>query len=342
MNFFGTKLTLHPRLRRTAGVCRAVCYDCRAFERIVPAAFFAAALLALSAYLLVLPPNAMATPSVIRVENDQPLGKIARDLQAQNVVRNAFLFDVIVRALGGGSRIQAGAYFFPVRENTLTVALRLESGDFELKPVRVTIAEGATAQDIGDLLSAKLQPFDESGFLALAKPREGYLYPDTYFFYPGQDPASVEGALENNYNKHMALIAPQISAANKPVPDILTAASILVGEARTDEDRRIVAGIIWKRLRLGMPLQVDAPFGYVLDKSLTKLTPADLQIDSPYNTYKNKGLPPTPINNPSIEAILAAAEPLKTPYLYYLSDRNGVMHYSATYAQHLLKIQQYL
>jgi len=284
----------------------------------------------------------MATPLIVKIDTNETLNKIALKLEAQHVVRSAFLFKAMVRALGGNRRVEAGAYFFPVRQNAFIVALRLETGDFNLKPVRVYIPEGATAQEIAETLNEKLQPFDKEQFLVIAKPREGYLFPDTYFFFPGQDPSVIEQALEENYNSHVASVAPKLAASKKPLEDIVKAASILVGEARTDKDRRIVAGIIWKRLALGMPLQVDAPFGYILDKNLTKLTPADLRIDSPYNTYKNKGLPPTPINNPSLGAIVAAAEPIKTSYLYYLSDRNGVIHYSATYKQHLQKIEQYL
>jgi len=342
MSLFSPRFPFHKHISRAANACREVCYDCRAFERIVPAAFIAAALLAVSVFVLVLPPSNMETPVIIKIGKDQSLRKIALQLQERRVVRSAFLLNVLVRAQGGDSRVEAGAYYFPVRQNLLTVALRLENGDFELKPVRVYIPEGATAEDIGTILDAKLQPFDANEFVALAKPREGYLFPDTYFFYPGQDPDVIQKALETNYKEHVASIEPTLAAAKKPLEDIVKTASILVGEARTDKDRRIVAGIIWKRIALGMPLQVDAPFGYILDKSLTKLTSDDLRIDSPYNTYKNKGLPPTPINNPSLAAIAAAAEPTKTPYLFYLSDRNGVMHYSTTYAQHLKKIQQYL
>ena len=336
------KSKIHHHIRRIVRTYRTVSYDCRAFERIVPAVFIAIALLAVITYLLLLPPKSMVTPLIAKVDSNQTLGQIASSLESQHVVRSSLLFEILVRVLGGNRRVEAGAYFFPARQNLFAVALRFETGDFELNPVRVYIPEGATVQNIAGILNEKLQPFDKEQFVAVAKPHEGYLFPDTYFFFPGQDPSVIVKALEDNYNKHVALIAPELEAAKEPVADIVKAASILVGEARTDRDRRIVAGIIWKRIKIGMPLQVDAPFGYILDKNLTQLTAADLQIDSPYNTYKNKGLPPTPINSPSLEAITAAAEPIKTPYLFYLSDRNGVMRYSVTYQQHLQKIRQYL
>ena len=119
-------------------------------------------------------------------------------------------------------------------------------------------------------------------------------------------------------------------------------ASIIEKEARTMETRQIIAGILWKRLELGMPLQVDVSFKYINGKTTKNLTLADLKIDSPYNSYLYKGLPPTPISNPGLDAIKAAISPTKTDYLYFLSDRKGLMHYAKTYQQHLQNKELYL
>ncbi|MDE2213190.1 MAG: endolytic transglycosylase MltG [Patescibacteria group bacterium] len=330
--------SFHRILSRSALAAR----EARLYERILPAAFLIGTLFALIYYVAFSAPSNFTVPSVIQVSESETLEQIATQLQQAHAIRSALLFEVVVRAIGGNKRIQAGSYFFPAQENLFVVALRFVTGDFELYPVRITFAEGATSREIGWLLAEKLAPFNEAQFLALAVPQEGYLFPDTYFFFPDQDPTVVERAMEEDFNKHVATIQPQVTAFGKPLSQVTTMASILVGEARTDTDRRIVAGILWKRISLGMPLQVDAPFGYVLNKSLTQLTIADIQTPSPYNTYLNKGLPPTPIGSPSLEAFLAAVTPIKTSYLFYLSDRNGVMHYSVTFAEHQAQIREYL
>ena len=119
-------------------------------------------------------------------------------------------------------------------------------------------------------------------------------------------------------------------------------ASIIEGEAVTPEDRRIVSGILWTRMKNGMRLGVDAPFAYIMGKGSLELTQTDLATTSPYNTYRVAGLPPTPINNPGIDAIAAALAPSSTPYLYYLSDKEGSMHYARTFAEHKLNKEKYL
>jgi UPF0755 protein len=119
-------------------------------------------------------------------------------------------------------------------------------------------------------------------------------------------------------------------------------ASLLEREANTAKDRRIVAGILWERLKIGMPLQVDAVFSYILEKDAYAPLFEDLKIESPYNTYLYRGLTPTPIGNPGIDAILAAAEPTKTKYLYYLTGKDGHMYYATTFAGHQSNREKYL
>lgn len=119
-------------------------------------------------------------------------------------------------------------------------------------------------------------------------------------------------------------------------------ASILEGEARGREEMEIIAGILWRRIEIGMPLQVDTTFLYVNGKNTFTLTQADLKIDSPYNTYLYRGLPPTPISNPGLTAIRAALNPQPTPYLYFLTGRDGLMYYSRTHDEHVQKKTRYL
>ena len=120
-----------------------------------------------------------------------------------------------------------------------------------------------------------------------------------------------------------------------PTRDVIIMASMLEKEARQLETRRVIAGILWKRLERGMPLQVDAVFGYILDRDTFSPSLNDLSINSPYNTYTHTGLPPGPIGNPGLESLDAALHPVETPYWYYLTGADGTMHYARTFAEHV-------
>ena len=119
-------------------------------------------------------------------------------------------------------------------------------------------------------------------------------------------------------------------------------ASILEKEAYLTEDKKIIADILWRRLKEEMPLQVDAALQYITDRNTFELTKDDLKIDSPYNTYRYKGLPPTPISNPGLDSIKAAIFVEPNSYWYYLSDKNGKLYYSETFKEHKLKKAEYL
>ena len=166
----------------------------------------------------------------------------------------------------------------------------------------------------------KLTQFNSEIFLLLAKDKEGYLFPDTYFFLSGDDENDVVLSMSNTYEKKVAPLREEISASGKTEKEIITMASIIEGEAKGDIDREYISGILWKRIKRGMPLQVDvAPV-----------------------TYKQKGLPENPISSPSLKSIKAAIHPKSSPYLYYLHDKNGGVHYATTYEGHKANINKYL
>ena len=119
-------------------------------------------------------------------------------------------------------------------------------------------------------------------------------------------------------------------------------ASIVEREATSSIDRRMIAGILWKRIATNMPLQVDPPFYYILGKDSASLTLSDLAVDSPYNLYKHTGLPPTPIDNPGLDSIVDTINPTASNYLFYLSDKNGRMHYAATLDGHTANANKYI
>jgi UPF0755 protein len=133
-----------------------------------------------------------------------------------------------------------------------------------------------------------------------------------------------------------------LALGGRSLSDTVTMASLLEKEARSDEHRRLVAGVLYNRLVKNMPLQVDAVFGYIFNRDTYSPSPTDLKVDSPYNTYTHRGLPPGPINNPGIAALTAAANPTETNYLYYLTGKDGTMYYATTYEGHKLNLQNYL
>jgi UPF0755 protein len=194
------------------------------------------------------------------------------------------------------------------------------------------------------MLKEQVPEFDAEAFYELAAEKEGRLFPDTYFISPGEDPAVVLRRMEENFNAQVtqAGVALAVAAFGEPFEDIVIMASLLEKEANNSRDRRLIAGILWSRIKNEMPLQVDAIFPYIIGKNSFTITKEELETDSPYNTYTNKGLPPGAITNPGLEAIVDAVTPIDTDYVYYLSDREGTMHYSVTYEQHLRNKRKYI
>ena len=285
-------------------------------------------------------PAGFPAGAYLDVREGTPLKEIARTFEERGVVGNARLFEYTVRLLGDDKRIPAGQYFFSRQENLVWVAMRLLHGDFETSAVRVTIPEGLTVVQTGKLILSKVPEFSYRQFVERA--REGYLFPDTYFFRPGQPVEAILGVFENNFRVKMLKAQDAIKKSGHTQDEILTMASILEKEASKIKDRQQIAGVLWHRIDVGMPLQVDAVFPYIIGKNTFELTREDLAVDSPYNTYKYKGLPPGPIGNPGLDSILAAATPIKSKYVFFLSDKQGNFHYAVTYAQHLVNKNKYL
>lgn len=276
------------------------------------------------------------------VPQNMTLSAAADKLKAQGVIRSPFAFKVAVALFHEGRSIQAGDYLFNEPESTLKVAYRMAYGIQGLEEIKVTIPEGLASSDIARLLAKNIPGFDSKGFLALARPQEGYLFPDTYFFYENVTPQTVVDTMRANFDRQIASYSVPINFSGHSEKEIITMASLVEKEASSTVDRRIIAGILWKRLADNMPLQVDAPFFYLLGKSSSELTATDLATTSAYNLYKHTGLTPTPINNPGTDAIEAALNPTKTNYYYYLSDAHGVTHYAATFDQHVANERKYL
>jgi UPF0755 protein len=334
-----------PRERRhifrSTNVCDELCWECRLVDRVLPMGFLMGVLAFLVYFIVLAPPLDFPEGSYVRVPEGQTLAQVAAGLKEKHLIRSVAVFEGLVRLFDGG-KIYAGEYFFPGKETGWTVASRLAFGDFELVPVRLVFYEGLTAQQMSDLLAKKVPDFDASAFLALGKPKEGYLFPDTYFVLPGESVDTLLTAMDVNFKRHIATASTTIEKYGKPLSEIIVMASLLEREAADMQSRRMIAGILWHRIAIGMPLQVDAVFPYIIGKNSFQLTKDDLKVDSPYNTYLHKGLPPGPIANPGMSSILAAVTPIKSSYLFYLSDKQGNFHYCATYSCQLDNSAKYL
>jgi UPF0755 protein len=199
-----------------------------------------------------------------------------------------------------------------------------------------------TRKDIVRTIHAELPSFDEQTFLELTKNNEGYLFPETYFVPEDFTAEEFVNLLTETYASALRPYKDAIASSTLSEFEVLTLASILEREANDETSMRMVSGILQNRLDIGMALQADATIGYVLDKPITELSPEDLEIDSPYNTYMNTGLTPTPIGNPGIQAIEAVLYPTKNEYLYYITGTDGTFHYAETFEEHKTNIEKYL
>lgn len=299
-------------------------------------------LLTLGFHFFFSPPEKFPVGSLVRVERGMTIENAAHLLAEKQAIRSPNAFMALVRILGGYRGVIAGDYYFEVPESVLQVAIRITHGEYNLTLVRVTVPEGADTTDIADILDWKIPSFDREGFLTLAEPREGYLFPDTYFFLPNVTPEEIIRTMEENFKTKTDPLLPQIAQSGRTLSEVIIMASLVEKETIELKDKPIVAGILWKRIDIGMRLQVDAPFLYAINKNTFDLTLKDLRTDSPYNTYTRKGLPVGPIANPGLEAIVASIQPKETPYLFYLSDRSSNIHYSRNFEEHKANKRRYL
>ncbi len=290
---------------------------------------------------LQIPPSDFPVGTVVTIESGESLQSITNMLYENKIIKSSLFFRTHVILLGGEKKVLAGDYLLNKRTGPYDLANRFVHGDSGLATTKITIPEGWNIYQISEYLFATLINFDKKGFLRLAKNYEGYLFPDTYFVSPTIKPDKVIELMRNNFNFKKSSIN-GIATTTRDLKDVIIMASIIEDEARTTESRRVISGILWKRLALGMPLQVDSTFLYINGKNTYELTVDDLKIDSPYNTYVYQGLPPTPIGNPGEDAIFSALNPVSTKYLYFLSSKSGNMYYATTFEQHIKNKQLYL
>lgn len=263
-------------------------------------------------------------------------------LREANVVRSSTLLYVTFVLGFDPSSIKSGTYTFTDEMSVFEVAARVTAAAPPSELVSLTLPEGYTNHEFAVITKKILPDFNVDLFTELTMREEGYIFPDTYYLTKDFSENKLYSLLKNSYQEKTSGIRYELENSALTEHELITLASIIEREANTKESMEIVAGILLARLEIGMPLQVDASMEYIIDKPLQDLTAADLEIDSPYNTYLYKGLPPTPIGNPGLTAINAILYPKVTEYLYYITDDDGNFYYAKTFDEHKANIVRYL
>lgn len=294
---------------------------------------FMGALLILVAalFVFVVPPRDFPAGKILSIPEDTSAGEVIEILEDEGVIASAFWFKVTARALGVDRDVHAGKYLFLKPQGMLTVLYRVTNGVAGIPTIKVTFPEGTSVREMGIILKQAISPFNSERFVALGLEKEGYLFPDTYLFYADISPEEVILRLEETFEEKIEEIE---LGEERTREEVVIMASLLEKEAKTLEEKRMIAGILWKRLDAGMALQVDAVFGYIKQRDTYSPSFDDLEIDSPYNTYLYPGLPPGAINNPGLESLLGAATPVESEYWYYLTGTDGQMYYAETFEGH--------
>lgn len=291
---------------------------------------------------LLTPPFGFPSGTLVKIEKGSNLNEIAHTLKQESVIRSETLFKgfmIILRRQGGAL---SGDYFFENPQSVFKVVRRISRGIYGLTPLRVRFIEGTTIEEMSFVLTEQIPLFDAEKFIDLTEDKEGFLFPDTYFFLPNVEPAQVIREMEDTLTEKLLMFMEQLENSGRTLEDIIIMASIIEKEAITLEDKKLVSGVLWTRIEIGMALQVDAPFIYERNRNTFQLTTEELREDSPYNTYTNRGLTPTAIANPGLDSIIAALLPTESEYLFYLSDRDSNMHYAETFDGHKINKSKYL
>ncbi|GAC1403008.1 MAG: endolytic transglycosylase MltG [Candidatus Velthaea sp.] len=280
-------------------------------------------------------------------------GEVVATLERDGVLGHPFAFRILARMRHDEADVKAGEYRFAPHQTSDEVLRKLIAGEAQIA-VWVTIPEGYTAREIARTLAdhklgdrvALERTFQREGldFDGRRTPSlEGYLYPSTYLLPLDATPAAAAKIFTDQFRKELPPDAEaRAKELGRTVPQVVTLASLVEREAKADDERALMAGVYYNRLRRGMPLEVDATIEYVFEAHHTVITKRDLQIDSPYNTYRNSGLPPTPIANPGKPSLDAAFHPRPSDYLYYVAKGDGHSAFARTLSEHNANVARYL
>lgn len=304
-------------------------------------------------YLPVDPNN--KTPVDVFIPAESSARQIAAILEEHQVIRSQKAFLSYCRKEKLDVQLKPGHYSFNRSQSLAQIARSIAAG--QVVKIKVTVPEGYTVKEIGAMLVEKGVCTEASwqeaikadypyNFLkdvpASSKYRlEGFLFPDTYYIEENTSSQEIVNMMLNNF----ATLWDQefaIQAKNMSVYETIILASLIEEEAMHNDERKTISGVIQNRLRDGMYLQLCPTVLYCFDQKKTKLNNADLEIESPYNTYRNPGLPPGPIANPGKASIAAALNPEKHSYYFYVSKGDGSHYFSRTYQEHLQAMSRYI
>jgi len=265
------------------------------------------------------------------VKKGQGAKEISINLKKQGLIRYSSLFGIYTLIEDKAEELKAGEYELSPSMNVPEIVNKLASGD-RIKKI-ITIIEGWTVKDIANYLKVE----------ELNSDLEGYLFPDTYEISPEHGIEEIVEKMLANFDKKLTLeLREEIASQEKTIHEIVIMASLIEKEVRTFEDKKIISGILWRRIESNIPLQVDATITYITGRKSTEILKEEVEIDSPYNTYKYKGLPFGPICNPGMDSILAAIYPETSEYWFYLSTPEGETIFSKTLKQHSEAREKYL
>ncbi len=282
------------------------------------------------------------TSQIFVISKGEGVREIGNSLKKRGLIKDPIIFFLLTKRLGFDKDLEAGDFRLSPSMSLYNIIQNLTHGTLD---IWVTIPEGIRATEVAELLKKNI-PTYKPQWQNILVTNEGYLFPDTYLIPKDADINLIVTLMKGNFDKKYKTI--DISRSSLSKNEIVTVASIVEREAKFPQDRPLVASVILNRLKIGMKLDVDATIQYALgyqESTQTwwkkSLSADDLNITSAYNTYKNVGLPPTPISNPGLSALSAAVNPAQTNYLYYISDKNGNLHFSETIEQHNTNIKKY-
>lgn len=300
-------------------------------------------------------------PEVLfEISPGQSLRGVAGAMVSQGLARNAAFLEAYGRFSGLDARLQAGRYVVSASMSPAEILRKVAGGDAVFDEVVITIPEGWSLDDIERYMeevglftveefqqaAVMQEAFRDFAFLAELEDDtilDGYLFPDTYRIFADSTPTTVVRRMLANFERRvLPQVSDELDAQDRNLHDLLTLASIVQAEAGNASEMPAVAGVFWNRLRDGIRLESDATVNYVLGTSKRQPTFADTEVDDPYNTYENFGLPPGPIGNPGLDAILASLQPARHDYYFFLHPLGQPIVLSRTFAEHLRNKARYL
>lgn len=291
----------------------------------------------------------------VTIEPGSSVASMGRRLAEAGVVRDAQSFQLAARLKGAGTRLQAGEYRFDRPATAFEIVDRLARGDVFVRSV--TFPEGRTLVEMSaifaergfgaaeDFLSAARDQSRIGAIDPAAADLEGYLFPSTYRLARNATARALVGLMVQSFEKAFdADLRAAASALGLSVREAVTMASLVEEEAQKPEERPVISAVYHNRLKIGMGLQCDATVIYAMQRAGRwngNITRADLAMDSPYNTYKYRGLPPGPIANPGRASLEAAVKPADVPYLYYVSRNDGSHAFATTLDEHNRNVEEF-